>query len=173
MAPLHAFLDNRGLQVKLHPGSHRRSHDADQHRQVTALQPETRPEHGFSRHQPVGARHDAGKNIANVEAARDKKHFLHGLIRAPHHQQPDKNRDRGHGEVFGDAENLEARRHAGKLPHYVRKIRQRQRHHHQKRDAESELFPDEISQTFPGHRAQARAHLLHHGEDDRDGDQGP
>ena len=53
------------------------------------------------------------------------------------------------------------------------KLVEHQRDHHEERDPQAEFLADQIGQPLAGHRAHARAHLLRHDQQQRDGNQRP
>ena len=163
-----ALLDDRRLQVELHPRRDRRADQADQHVDVAVVVDDVGPlgagHHRERRGTPVWMCQHAGHDVADVEAGRDKEDLLDAVVGALHDQQPHHGRGQRHDNVAGDAEQFEAARHAGELGHHVAEVGDDQGKHQPERDAEAELLANEIAQPLAGHGAHAGRHLLHDDE---------
>ena len=106
----HAFLDDRRLQVELHPRRDRRPRQSDDQRQI-AVVAETGAFGTRHRRQrrrfPVGMRENPRCDVGQVERRGGEKDLFDTGIRAVDDERPHGERRDRHDDVLRDAEQLE------------------------------------------------------------------
>ena len=128
---------------------------------------------GFERLQPGRFGQESGNDVGEIEERRGEKHFLHRLVLALDHDQPDNDGANRDGVVLVEAEQFEAAGDAGKFRDHVAEVDDDQADHHEERDAKSKFLANQIAQALAGDRAHAGGDLLHHDQRHRDRDHGP
>ncbi len=174
--PGYPLFHNRGLQIELHPGRDGRPDHANHHVQVGLLPklgPLGRLEGCFRSDFPCRMRQRSRENVSDIEERRCQENFLNALVLTFHHDQPNDHGTHRHSDVPRQAEQFEAGGDANKFRYHVAEVGDQNSEHHQKRDAQAELFADQIAQALAGHRAHAGGHLLHHDQRECDRDHGP
>ena len=170
-----SLLHDRRLQVELHPRSDGRSHHADRHVDVALIPHRAfgQRDGGAQRLVPVGLGENAGKDIRDVDERGGKEDFLGAFVVAAQHQRPYKKSADGHGDEFGNVEQVQRAGNADELGDDVGVIDHHQQHHEHEGDAQAELLADEVAEALARDHPHAAAHLLHHDERDGDGNHGP
>ena len=171
-----AFLDNRGLQVELHPRRDGGADDPDGHVDVGLVTPDRAlgQAGGFDeRVVPVRPAEHAGDDVRDVKHAGDEEDLLDLFVVALDDQRPDEHRADGHADVFADAEEADGAGDSDEFRDDVVEVDHHQQDHHDERHAQAELLADEVGEALAGDGAHARAHFLHHDQGDRDRYHGP
>ncbi len=168
-----ALLDDRRLQVELHPGRDGGADQADDHDQIAGVGIELRDDRVRERQFPVRFREKCRDRIGEINQRKKQQDAFHGLVRAAHDDGPDQRRADGDRDVFADTEDAHARGEAGELGRDVAEVGESEDDHGEEGHAQAELFADEIGEAFAGDGAHARGHFLHHDQRDGGGDQGP
>ena len=115
----------------------------------------------------------AAIGIGDIDQAGHQEHLFHDLVGALDDQQPDQDGADRHGNVFADAEDLQAGGDAGELGDGIAHVGQKQGDHDVEGDLDAEGFADQVRQPLAGDRPHAGAHLLDDDQRDGGGDHHP
>ena len=115
---------------------------------------------------PVGMGEERREDVGDEDERNRQEDPLDRPVAREQDQRPDEHRDKGHGDIPRDAEDLEGRRGARELGDGVGQVGDQQDEHRESRPADAEAIADQVREALPGDDAQAGGDLLDDGQDD-------